>query len=98
MILYLFLIVALKQGDNNASYRLAHELKNGQVQEYCNWVESIIHEVENSDESIVEINTKEVRDTTCMANAFFNIGIYDPNTYVGNSAMGNFYGKKRYIY
>ncbi|MBR6147714.1 MAG: hypothetical protein IKQ44_05050 [Lachnospiraceae bacterium] len=93
-VLCIFGIVSFMQGDKNASYRLAHELKDGHVQEYCKWVESIIHEVESSDEQIVEIHTKEVKDTTCMANAFFNIGIYDPDTYVGNSAMGNFYGKK----
>ncbi len=87
-------IVLVAGREKTASGRLTGELYRGDLQSYCNWVAGIIKDVEQSDESVVRIYTKEVADTTCMANAFFNMGEYDPSVYTGNSAMSIFYGKE----
>ena len=82
-----------------AAVRLTRELRNGRIREYSEWNVSVIQAMEQGNDEIVEIETLNPEDKTCLINPKFYYGKYDPDKEFANRSMAMFYGKKAiYIY
>lgn len=82
-----------------AAVRITRELRNGRIREYSEWNVSVIQAMEQGNDEIVEIETLNPEDKTCLINPKLYYGKYDPDKEFANRSMAKFYGKKAiYIY
>ena len=75
------------------------DLAMGKCREYADYCVGIYSEVATSEDEVVEIYRKEVRDTTCMMNPQFYEGWYDYEEEYANRTIARFWDKDAvYLY
>lgn len=76
-----------------------YDLAAGKNREYADYCIGIYDEVAASEDRVVEVYRKEVRDTTCMMNPQFYIGYYDYEEEYANTTIARFWDKDAiYLY